>query len=160
MKLHEILADDELRMREFPVTRSKLYLAHAAVCPLPARVAAAMRRYVQRASQSGQFACLHAGAETAARSLAAELLDVSADEVAFVPSTSAGLSMVAAGLDWKPGDNIVIAKGDFPANVYPWLALERLGVRVKQIVVPSEEPVSLDLIRQELDERTRLVSLS
>jgi cysteine desulfurase / selenocysteine lyase len=160
MNLAEIQADNDLRRREFPVTRTKLYLAHAAVCPLPARVAGSMKRHLQRASRAGQFAHLHRATETAARSLAAELLEVSPEEVAFVPSTSTGLSLVAAGLDWKPGDSVVVAQGDFPANLYPWLALERLGVRVKQIAVPMVEPITLDHIRQQLDARTRLVSLS
>lgn len=160
MNLAEIQADDDLRRREFPVTRTKLYLAHAAVCPLPARVARSMKRHLRQASRAGQFSYLHRAAETAARSLAAELLEVSPEEVAFVPSTSAGLGMVAAGLDWKPGDSVVVAAGDFPANLYPWLALERLGVRVKQIPISAQEGVTLEEVRRQLDERTRLVSLS
>jgi selenocysteine lyase/cysteine desulfurase len=160
MNLAAIQANSDLRMREFPVTRTRLYLAHAAVCPLPARVAGAMNRHLRQASRLGQFAHLHRAAENAARALTAKLLDVLPDEVAFVPSTSAGLSMVAAGLAWKPGDSVVVAQGDFPANLYPWLALERLGVRVKQIAVPMDEPITLDDVRRQLDARTRLVSLS
>jgi selenocysteine lyase/cysteine desulfurase len=119
-----------------------------------------MNRYLQQAARAGQFSYLHEAAETSARSIAAELLDVCADEIAFVPSTSAGLSMVAAGLDWKPGDSVIVPAGDFPVNVYPWLALERLGVRVKQLAVPMGEAITLDDVCSQLDERTRLVSLS
>ena len=160
MHLTEIQADEDLRRREFPVTRTKRYFAHAAVCPLPTRVARSMNCYLRQAARAGQFSYLHCPAETTARSIAAELLEVSPEEIAFVPSTSAGLSMVAAGLDWKPGDSVVVAAGDFPANLYPWLELERLGVRVKRIAVPMAEGVTLDDVRSQLDERTRLVSLS
>jgi selenocysteine lyase/cysteine desulfurase len=122
-----LLADEDLRRREFPVTGRVVYLAHAAVGPLPARVAAAIAGYAVRAAEAGQFEHLHKPSEDSARSMAAAMLGASAEEIAFVPSTSAGLSLVAAGLPWREGDNVVIADGDFPANVYPWLGLKRRG---------------------------------
>ncbi|MFX1590047.1 MAG: hypothetical protein ACFFC1_18040 [Promethearchaeota archaeon] len=40
------------------------------------------------------------------------------------------MSTVAAGLEWKTGDNVIVAEGDFPANLYPWIALRDRGVEV------------------------------
>ena len=103
-----LLADEALRRREFPAVEHKVYLAHAAVCPLAASVAGAMSDYLARAARGGQFEYLHAKAESGARTLAAAMIDASPDEIAFVSSTSAGLSLVAAGLPWRAGDSVVI----------------------------------------------------
>lgn len=160
MTLDALLHDETLRNREFPVTRHKVYLAHAAVCPLPGRVVRAMVDYSLRASEEAQFEYLHREVEEQTRELAAQLLGASAEEIAFVPSTSAGLSLVAAGLEWEAGDNVVIAEGDFPANIYPWLNLQRRGVKVKFIPKKSDSAVELTDVKQQVDKRTRLVSLS
>jgi selenocysteine lyase/cysteine desulfurase len=112
-----------------------------------------------QAGCGGQFEHLHATAEREARRLAAELIDASADEIAFVASTSAGLSVVAAGLPWQAGDSVVIAAGDFPSNVYPWLALRERGVVVRMLPVQEHAP-TLEDISALLDDTTRLVALS
>ena len=158
--LDNILRDGELRSREFPVTRDNIFLAHAATCPLPMRVARAIRRYIKDVSNSGQFDYLHRDIEIQTRELVAKLLHVSPDEVAFTGSTSLGLSLVAAGLEWEKGDNVVIAEADFPANVYPWLGLKRKGVEVKFIPHQPTGVITLNEVREHIDKRTRLVSLS
>ncbi len=90
----------------------------------------------------------------------ARLLEATSDEIAFVPSTSAGLSIIATGLEWKKGDNVIITDGDFPANIYPWLNLKRCGVKVRFIPRKSNGSVTLSDIKIQIDGRTRLVSLS
>jgi cysteine desulfurase/selenocysteine lyase len=158
--LESLFADESIRRREFPVVADKVYLAHAAVCPLPACVVRALTEYLAHAGRGGQFEYLHATAEAQARTLAAALLDASPEEIAFVSSTSAGLSMVAAGLPWQPQDSVVIAEGDFPSNVYPWLRLQKLGVRVKAIPTRGDGLVSLEDVAAHVDGSTRLVALS
>ena len=56
MKLTELIANEELRHREFPVTRDKIFLAHAGVCPLAQRVAAAIAECAQRGTLGDQEA--------------------------------------------------------------------------------------------------------
>ena len=160
IRLSDILANEALRQQEFPVTRHRTYLAHAAVCPLPARVAEAMVHYTRLVAETGQFEYQHRELETQTRELAAHLLEASSEEIAFVSSTSAGLSLVARGLDWKAGENVVIAEGDFPANIYPWLSLRRRGVQVRFIGRRPSGLVTLEDVANLVNERTRLVSLS
>lgn len=155
-----LLADESSRQREFPVVRERTYLAHAAVCPLPACVVAALGDYLKEVGRGGQFEYLHAAAEAGAREIAAELLGVTPDEIAFTTSTSAGLGLVAGGLDWKPGDNVVFAQGDFPSNVYPWVDLQRRGVEAHPISLDAEGPVTVKELMRHVDGRTRLVALS
>jgi cysteine desulfurase / selenocysteine lyase len=158
--LDALHADEALRVREFPVAAEKVYLAHAAVSPLPACVVRALSNYLQQAAKGGQFEYLHAPAESQARALAAALIGAAPDEIAFVPSTSTGLSMVAAGLPWRAGDSVVIAQGDFPSNVYPWLRLQAQGVVVKSIPARDAAPIGLADVVAQLDTTTRLVALS
>ena len=158
--LEELLRDEAVRRREFPVVAETRYFAHAAVCPLPACVRDAMSGYLARAGRGGQFEHLHAPAEAALRGSAAGLLGADVDEIALVPSTSAGLSLIAAGIAWRPGDTVVISEGDFPSNVYPWLRLQAQGVAVRSIPADPGRGVSVPDVLAQLDSTTRLVALS
>jgi cysteine desulfurase / selenocysteine lyase len=155
-----LLENPELRIQEFPIAARKIFMAHAAMSPFPKRTANAITEYVNRVSSEGQWEYLYADAEIEARQYAAELLGAEPEEIAFVSSTSIGLSMVAAGIDWEPGDNVIIADGDFPANIYPWLNLEKRGVKVKFILRNNDGIVTLEDITALADKNTRLVSLS
>ncbi|HAK60311.1 MAG TPA: aminotransferase, partial [Nitrospiraceae bacterium] len=64
------------------------------------------------------------------RTLSAKLIGAEPEEIAFVKNTSHGLSLVAEGLSWKAGDNMVVYEKEFPANLFPWLSLRRKGVDV------------------------------
>ena len=87
------------------------------------------------------------------------LINGDVDEVAFVKNTSEGISIVANGLDWNPGDNVVIPDIEFPANVYPWWNLKRFGVETRMVKSKDGRVVFDDLIEQ-TDKRTRIVSVS
>ena len=54
MTIAELLANEELRQHEFPVTREKIFLAHAGDCPLPRRVAEAITQYTRGATTGDQ----------------------------------------------------------------------------------------------------------
>jgi selenocysteine lyase/cysteine desulfurase len=154
-----LLADEATRRREFPVAAKQVYLAHAAVCPLPAHVVHALSEYLTAVGSAGQFEHLHATAENEARRMAAQLIEASPDEIAFAPSTSAGLGMIAAGLPWRSNDSLVIAEGDFPSNVYPWQRLRERGVTVRAIPARATA-ITWEDVSAQLDDTTRLVALS
>jgi cysteine desulfurase / selenocysteine lyase len=110
---------------EFPVTQNLVYLNHAAVAPLPRRTARAMQELAEDALQ---FGSLHydrwLDAYEGLRVAAARLIGADRSEIALVKNTSEGISIVAQGLRWRPGDRIVAFREEFPANYYPWLRLE------------------------------------
>jgi cysteine desulfurase/selenocysteine lyase len=110
---------------EFPVTRNLIYLNHAAVSPLPRRSAAAMQELAQDALD---FGSLHydrwMDTYEGVRVAAAQLIGAQRDEIALMKNTSEGISTVARGLAWQPGDRIVAFREEFPSNYYPWLRLE------------------------------------
>ena len=158
--LEQLLQDESVRRYEFPVCEQKVFLAHAGVSPLPRCVAEAMQRYLDTASRGEQENDTSDTMIHETRQLAAELIGAHAEEIAFVGSTSMGLSMVATGLQWKPGDNLVCHRDDYPANVYSWLDLRRLGVEVRCVEPQRYGRVTIEDLEPLMDDRTRLVALA
>jgi len=124
----ELDTNEDFRRREFPICARKVYCAHAADAPLPHRVAEAMRDAIEDASTNEkQFdRALEFIADT--RRLLAEFLGGKEEEISLTGPTSSGLNAVANGLEWSAGDEVVCYLDDYPADVYPWLGLERKGV--------------------------------
>ncbi|MEK7780002.1 MAG: aminotransferase class V-fold PLP-dependent enzyme [Verrucomicrobiota bacterium] len=160
MQIQEILGNEELRRQEFPVVRSKIFLAHAGDCPLPRRVAQAVADYAQQATMSDQEGLVFPRALEEGRKLAGQILHCQDEEVAFVGPTSLALSFFASGLKFRKGDNILIYHDDYPSNVYPWMALAERGVEVRLLNTRGLGVIRpIDVIGQ-VDERTRLVALA
>ena len=157
--LAEILTNEELRQHEFPVAREKVFLAHAGVCPLPRRVAEAISECARQAMLGDQEAfMLHRLND--ARKLASQLLNCQSDEVALVGPTSLSLSFVAAGLNFRKGDNILIYYDDYPSNVYPWMALAARGIEVRLLNTRGLGAIRPVDVMGQVDENTRLVALA
>jgi selenocysteine lyase/cysteine desulfurase len=88
------------------------------------------------------------------------MLGARPEQVAFVRNTSDGLSTVANGLDWRPGDNLVTFRNEFPSNLYPWLRLrDALGIEVR-LCEERQGRIELDELISLIDGRTRLVAIS
>jgi selenocysteine lyase/cysteine desulfurase len=160
MTLTELLADEELRRREFPVARDKIFLAHAGVCPLPQRVAQAICDCVQLSTTGDQEALTTLRRLDDGRKLAAQLLRCRPEEIAFVGPTSLALSFVAAGLNFRKGNNILIYHDDYPSNVYPWMALADRGVEVRLLNTRGLGVIRPMDVMGQVDENTRLVALA
>jgi len=159
MTLAEILANEELRQHEFPVAKNKIFLAHAGVCPLPRRVAQAMNDCANEATLGDQEEFVMSRIDDARRA-GAQLLDCQPDEVSLVGPTSLGLSFVAAGLNFRKGDNILIYHDDYPSNVYPWMALADKGVKVRLLNIRNLGVIRKVDVMGQVDEDTKLVALA
>ena len=81
----------------------------------------------------------------AARATLGLLVGAPPSAIALTKNTSEGLALVAQGLDWHAGDRIVTFECEFPANLYPWLALRARGVQVE--LLPEAALGDLDRIR-------------
>ncbi|MBM3837378.1 MAG: aminotransferase class V-fold PLP-dependent enzyme [Verrucomicrobia bacterium] len=160
MTLADILANEELRRHEFPVASEKIFLAHAGVCPLPRRVAEAIRAYASQCTRGDQETLLPAYHLQHARELAARLLNARPDEIAFVGPTSLALSFVGGGLQFEPDDDILIYRDDYPSNVYPWMALAARGVEVRFLKVSQVGRIEPADVLAQVNPRTRLVALA
>jgi cysteine desulfurase / selenocysteine lyase len=160
MTLHDILTDEGLRRREFPVAEKKIFLAHAGVCPLPQRVAEAVSAYVREATTGDQERFIYPEILNDGRKVVAGFLNCQPDEVAFVGPTSLALSFVASGLKFRRGDNVLVYFDDYPSNVYPWMALAEQGVQVRLMNTKSLGTIRPVDVMGQVDENTRLVALA
>ena len=159
LTISELMVNESLRLSEFPAARNQIYLAHAAVSPLPKRVAERMSAYLTESQFNDQEVAAGAAVEETRRSVA-RLLQVNPDEVALIGATSSALSLIATGFPFQPGDNVVIYRDDYPSNVYPWMALESRGVEVRSIQVPHLGEITVEDAIKPADGRTRLAALS
>lgn len=153
-------ADEELRRREFPICARKIYCAHAADTPLPRRVADAMRASIERASIDARQYDLELVHIAETRKAVARFIGAQVQEISFTGPTSSGLSAIANGLDWTSGDEVVCYLDDYPANVYPWLALERRGVKAVFLETARLGEITPEIVERALNERTKLVALA
>jgi cysteine desulfurase/selenocysteine lyase len=154
-------ADDISRWRsEFAVTESYIYLDHAGVGPTPQRTLQALSDSFQRQARRGslEHPWLHEQAEEARHDYAM-FIGARADQIGHVGSTSAGISLVAAGLSWQAGDEVVVPAIDFPSAVLPWVMLEPRGVIIRR--VPCEDGrVEIDRLLDACNARTRVMCVS
>ncbi len=144
----------------FPVTQHWVYLNHAGVAPISTRVSQTIFEVVQQGVDFGYTR----GDEWMARvekirAQSAKWIGAQADEIAFVKNTSHGLSLIAQGLEWKSGDEIILSDAEFPSNIYPWMALEKRGVKL--IKIPEREgELQLEQLEQLATPKTKLIALS
>jgi cysteine desulfurase / selenocysteine lyase len=82
------------------------------------------------------------------------------DEIAVTTGASAGLASVAAGLDWKPGDEILLGRGEFPAHFSTWLKYEKAGKLRVRVVEPRGRFITADDYVEQIGPRTKVVSAS
>jgi len=148
------------RLSAFPVAQKKIFLAHAGVTALPSIAAEAMKGYITASCEDQQEFSGVLRDLTKTRGELATLLGAEADEIALLGPTALGLSLFANGLAWKAGDEVVIYGDDYPANVYPWLNLQRLGVIIKWLETESLGKITLDTVEAALTPNTRLVALA
>lgn len=149
---------DSIR-EQFPVTRNYNFQNHAAIAPVCRRAGEAMGQYIERAGEYGYLGSgFHRHADHV-RELAAQLINANADEVTFIKNTSEGINLVANGLAWNNGDNVVTTNVEFPSNMYPWMTLQSRGVQVRTVVEESGR-IPIERIIEAIDSRTRVVSIS
>ncbi len=145
----------------FSLDPAVIYLNHAAVAPWPTAAVEAVSRFAQ---ENGETGALHypdwMKTESALRSSLARLINApSADEIALLKSTSEGLSVIAHGLDWHLGDNVVSIAQEFPSNRIVWQSLEPKGVESRLVDLQESSDPEQSLMDM-CDEKTRLLAVS
>lgn len=158
------MPDDPLtRLRAaFPVADAWTYLNHAAVCPIPDPVRRAVQAFVDDATEQGSTGWADwLARREGVRARAATLLGAAdAEEVGFITNTSQGIVTVAEGLDFRPGDEIVVIEHDFPANLIPWYRQQRRrGARVVTVPREADGTVSTARVLDTVTPATRVVAV-
>ena len=152
--------NDEIRSL-FPALTKYTYLNSAAVSPIPTASIDAVNAQLADVSLNGSNNYPEwIATKNRARALAAEMLGVEAEQIAFMRNTSDGFAAVANGLEWLPGDNIVSYEHEFPANFYPWrMVRDRSDVELR-LCPDRGGRIDLDELIGMIDRNTKLVSIS
>ena len=154
---------DQIRRTEFPWTSDgTVYLNHASTGPTPQRAVQALAEFNALRAEPWRFTWdLQYQVTTRARELAAQLLGARAAEIALMTNTSHGINLAARALPLKAGDVVLSVQREFPANVYPWMALARSrGVTLRQLPCAERLPDEEAIIAALDDERVRAVAIS
>jgi cysteine desulfurase / selenocysteine lyase len=147
-------------MYEFPQTQGLIYLNHAGVGPWPERTRAAVAEFAAENVALGASRYRSwLEVEERLRERFARLINAVSGDIALVKNTSEGLSLVAYGLDWRPGDKVIINRHEFPSNRIVWESLrERFGVEVCDVDLTPHDPEQA--IIEAMDSRVRLLAVS
>ncbi len=145
---------------EFPVTNAWAFLNHANVGPLSRRAVERLAIWIDDVAMNGDTSIGSWLEEIEhVRAAAARLVGARTHEIAFLKNTSEGISLIAEGFPWKARDNVVVAAGEYPANLYPWMHLRRKEVDVVTVQA-SGQGITVDDIAHAMNSQTRLVSIS
>lgn len=146
---------------EFPLLEDIIYLNHAAVSPWPAITAAAIKKFTdENLTVGASYYPVWLKTENSLRKLLAQLINAtSAEDIALLKNTSEALSVVAYGIDWRQGDEIVITDQEFPSNRIVWESLKNQGVKVMIAKISDTESPEGSVI-DAITSKTRLVSVS
>lgn len=119
----------------------------------------AIQQFMRDKSRGELARKLEADKVEQARAKCARLFSIPENDITFLSNASEGINNVAYGLEWKAGDNVVIADVEFPSGILPWTQLQRLGVEVR-IVRNRDWFIHEDDIAAQIDARTRVVAIS
>lgn len=161
---------------DFPVLAREVngvplaYLDSAASAQKPNQVIDAEAEFYRHG-----YAAVHRGIHTLSaeatqrmenvRAQAASFLNArTAEELIFVRGTTEGINLVAnswGSSQIQSGDNIIITMMEHHANIVPWQMLcERTGAELRVIPLNPDGTLQLDVWRELLDDRTRLLAIT
>jgi selenocysteine lyase/cysteine desulfurase len=146
---------------ELDLSPDLCYLNHAAVAPWPRRTVEAVTRFARENGTRGAAGYpdwMRKEGQLRER-LAALINAPSPDDIALTKNTSEGLSIVAQGLDWRPGDNVVGIRQEFPSNRIVWESLASRGVQYRALDLTGLEAPESHL-EALCDGHTRLIAVS
>ena len=147
-----------------PATENYAYFQTSGFSPKPdpviEEVVRLTRFYSQGPALPGIYAKMLDILEST-RAKVAQSLNATADEIILSENTTIGINIVANGIDWQPGDNLILTNHEHPGNRIPWYNfIKRYGVQLRFLTVYDDEEQMLDELESLIDGRTRLLSIS
>ena len=157
---------DDLIKRDFAVTKKTIYMNNGAVAPTPLSTIKAVTDFMLKCAEAGpdapQTSEYVVSLLDVLRTRVAHLINCERDEVVLVQSTTEGLNIVANGIAWKPGDEIVVRGGrhEHYANYLPWVSLsQRKGVQLRELAVDEAGYFGMDDLEKSM-KGARMVTMS
>ncbi|MFK7830225.1 MAG: aminotransferase class V-fold PLP-dependent enzyme [Congregibacter sp.] len=161
-----VAASDTSIRHAFAFDDAHIPMNAANLCPSPRRVAEAVTRYTSMidADCSFQNRARFSDLLERSRTAVAKQLQVSVDEIALVRNTSEANTIVNAGLDLGPGDEVLLWDQNHPSNSVSWdVRAARSGMQVVRVGVPgnpSDEDELLAPFLRAITPRARVLSVT
>lgn len=147
--------------RRFPVLEQKTYLNSGSYCALADTVREAIVAYMNDRLAVGANWDVWITKNESVRSLMAQLLGVTADEIAVTASASAGINALASALEFGgPRRKVIISDFEFPTNAQIWHAQERKGAQVVHVPRAADGYIPLEHFERLIDEHTQLIAVT
>ncbi|MGC8927585.1 MAG: aminotransferase class V-fold PLP-dependent enzyme [Myxococcota bacterium] len=144
----------------FPITKNHYFFNHASISPMPFDVVESIREFNEDIMYHGNMherRWIRQVEKT--REMYARLINADPEEIAFIKSTSQAISIICKGMNFKKGEKILTADVEFPANIYPWMAMTPRGVEIK-FVGAKDGRVEIKDIEGAIDAKTKIIALS
>ena len=147
--------------KEFADFEDFTYLNVAYHGPLPLCAAEAAREALEWKTHPYRLPdSIHFDLPDRIRGKIARIIGASSDEIAITSGASSGMASVATSMDWKPGDEVLIGRGEFPSHFSTWLPYDRAGKLRMRVISPRGRFITADDYIENIGPRTRLVSAS
>ncbi|MCE7982182.1 MAG: aminotransferase class V-fold PLP-dependent enzyme [Caldilinea sp. CFX5] len=147
-----------------PATENYAYFQTSGFSPKPEPVIEEVVRLTRFCSQGPALPGVYSKMQEvleATRAKVAQSLNAAADEIVLSENATIGINIVANGIDWQPGDNLILSTHEHPGNRIPWYNLiRRYGVQLRFLNVYEDDERMLGELAGLIDSRTRLLSLS
>jgi cysteine desulfurase / selenocysteine lyase len=154
-----MISQNEFR-QHFPHTEKRVYFNHAAVSPLSNPVLEGISKYLSWRNTADPMMWTNTVEILEnLRANYAKLVGSSSKRIALAGNTATGINYLASGLDWKPGDRVLLNDLEFPANVVPYMELKKKGVHIDW-VKSVDGQVRISDINASLTTKTRVVAIS
>ena len=163
---------DLSKLREdFPVLSRRrngkplIYFDNAATTLKPRQVIDAVKSYYENCSANVHRGVYELSQEATdlyedSRSRIADFIGCKSNELVFVRNTTEGINLVAYGIKWIPGDEVISTVMEHHSNMIPWqIASKRFGVELKYTGVKQDGQLDLDELEQLVTDRTRLIAV-
>ncbi|MDE0461066.1 MAG: aminotransferase class V-fold PLP-dependent enzyme [Caldilineaceae bacterium] len=147
-----------------PITQEYAYFQSSGFSPKMEPVIEETNRWAQFQNAGGAAPGIHEkmleGFE-ATREKVAQSMNADADEIVLGENTTIGINIVANGINWQAGDNVILSDKEHPGNRITWYShVHRYGIELRFLEVVHDEEQMLEQFERLLDERTRVVSIS
>jgi len=151
--------------RDIPLLDELIYLDAASTTPTPRPVVESMNDYFYNYNANtgrGSYGFVVKATHELelARKKIANFVNSYPEEIIFTKNTTESINIVAHGLSWNRGDNIIVSNMEHHSNLVPWFNLKKLGVEVKIIKADENGVIDSDEVEKAMDEHTRLVTIS
>ncbi len=151
--------------RDIPLLDKVIYLDAASTTPTPRPVVDAMCDYFYNYNANtgrGAYGLALKATQKLdeSRNKIAKFVNSDPNEIIFTKNTTEAINLVANGLEFQNGDNIVVPNIEHHSNLVPWLNLQRKGVEVKIINADENGVINVEDVEKAVDENTRLITVT